>query len=331
MPGSFNIINGDRRALEQATGGKQTIIFDKNDYPSTMNVIPIFRYEELGMTGAMGTGVCSAFDVGTGSPKSEIFIGTYQASMVNNIAVSAAGVAPAANINFDNAKAACSSKGAGWHLMTVHEWAAISLWCEANGFQPRGNTDYGRAHDRTLEFGRRNDGALPTATAGTPVIRTGSGPVEWRHNKQLDGIADLVGNVWEWQEGLKLVGGQLHASLFNMQVESGWVAQGAYLDGASGITLTDAAPTIATTSAVWRDMPKSLGYVSNQLLKKLLVEPAGSTLNGRVYSDISGERICQRGGYSKLGGGSGLAALYLGQLRTATSSDFGFRLAYITP
>ena len=40
-------------------------------------------------------------------------------------------------------------------------------------------------------------------------VATGTGPVEWSHNKKTDGIYDLNANVWEWIGGLRLVYGEL--------------------------------------------------------------------------------------------------------------------------
>ncbi len=53
---------------------------------------------------------------------------------------------------------------------------------------------------------RRTD---PGNTAGTARTLTGSGPVEWRHNRKPSGIADLAGNVWEWSAGMRLINGEI--------------------------------------------------------------------------------------------------------------------------
>jgi hypothetical protein len=193
LPASAYIKDVRRHAVERASGGRQTVLYDDLGNPSVMNIIPIFRYEDLGYSADMGAGVVSCFDVGTGTNKSEIFIGAFQSSLVGSRAVSLPRADQATSVNFDTAKGYCANKGAGWHLMTMHEWAAISLWCMANGFEPRGNTNYGRAHDRYVERGRRMDGGLPGDTAGTARVHCGSGPDAWRHNNSPWGISDLVG------------------------------------------------------------------------------------------------------------------------------------------
>lgn len=343
LPASAYIKDVSRHAVERASGGRQTVLYDDLGNPSVMNIIPIFRYEDLGYSEDMGAGVVSCFDVGTGTNKSEIFIGAFQSSLVGSRAVSLPRVAPAASVNFDAAKGYCANKGAGWHLMTMHEWAAISLWCMANGFEPRGNTNYGRAHDRYVERGRRMDGGLPGDTAGTARVHAGSGPDAWRHNNSPWGISDLVGNVWEWLDGFKLQDGQIIASTFNTQAEASWAAQAAYFDSTLA---TGGAPRLSdavvnrlgtigdNTNAgylaeeTFSVMAKTGTYVSNQLLKRLLVEPSTVLPKGRVYMRNFGERLPYRGGACLNGIHSGLASLSCSSPRVNMSSSIGFRLAF---
>lgn len=343
LPVSAYIKDVHRHAVERASGGRQTVLYDDLGNPSVMNIIPIFRYEDLGYSADMGSGVVSCFDVGTGTNKSEIFIGAFQSSLVGSRAVSLPRTDQATSVNFDTAKGYCANKGAGWHLMTMHEWAAISLWCMANGFEPRGNTNYGRAHDRYVERGRRMDGGLPGDTAGAARVHCGSGPDAWRHNNSPWGISDLVGNVWEWLDGFKLQDGQIIASTFNTQAEASWAAQAAYFD--STLT-TGGAPKLSdavvnrlgaigdnqnagySANEAFNVMTKAGTYVSNQLLKRLLVEPSTVLPKGRVYMRNFGERLPYRGGDWNSGSPAGLAALGCDGSRVSAHSSIGFRLAF---
>jgi hypothetical protein len=298
-----------RAQVEAATGGKVTVLYDDKGFPSYMHVIPKFRYEDLGFGDQLGTGVATAFVKGS-SELSEIFIGQYQAQVHDNRAVSLPGRDPRASITYDASKTACEAKGAGWHLMTMHEWAAIALWCKANGFSPRGNTNYGRAHDATHEVARRQDGGTAGESSGTARILTGSGPASWRHDGTMGGIADLVGNVWEWQDGMKLVDGRVFASADNdyTRAEEDWDDTGIDLGATSG----------------WN----TSGTTGSQLTDRLLITHAGVDFQGRLYTTLEGERFPGRGGGWSSGSHAGLGALHLDSTRASTAALRGFRPAF---
>ena len=325
--GGATILDAERYALERATGGRQTIIRDSAGNANAMFVLPRFSYADLGMTADMGTGDITAFDFGSGSIKGEIFIGAYLAS--GSGAVSAPRQDPRASLDHTAARNACSAKGAGWHLMTAHEWAAIALWCMANGYEPIGNTNWGRSHAKTWMVGDRADNRAPGDTAGTGRTQTGSMGSEATHTRTLGGIADLVGNVWEWQDGLLLQGGQIKASTHNTQPEANWALQAAFFDAPSSApVLSNAITRAASVSAEWKSVTKSASYVSNPLLKRLLIEPASALPTGRIYINNEGERLPCRGGDWSYGAYAGLVALNLNNSRVNTGAYIGFRPAF---
>ena len=339
--GGATILDAERYALERATGGRQTIIRDSAGNANAMFVLPRFTYADIGMTTDMGAGDITAFDVGTGSIKGEIFIGAYLAS--GSGAVSAPRQDPRTSLDHTAARNACSAKGAGWHLMTAHEWAAIALWCMANGYEPIGNTNWGRSHAKTWMVGDRADNRAPGDTAGTGRTQTGSMGSEATHTRTLGGIADLVGNVWEWQDGLLLQDGRFKISAYNTQAEVDWAFVDAFLDastptGGSPIlsnavnnrlgAIGDNANAGNSANVDWRSMTKSGGYVSNQAMKRLLLEPAGALPQGRIYMRNFGERLPSRGGGWLGGAGAGLAALALDGSRAGTGANLGFRPAF---
>ena len=324
-----------RASVEAKTGGRLTVLYDDQGHPNVMHVLPRFRYEDLGFDTEMGTGDCTAFLV-DGVAKPEIFLGAYQASNVGAGACSLPYQTPRVSINWDNSKAACEAKGTGWHMMTVHEWAAVALWCIANGFEPRGNTNHGRAHDAPHEVGTRQDGGThpPGVSDGTGNILTGSGPAAWRHDGTYAGIADLVGNVWEWQWGLKLDDGEIFVAPDNdfTLAEGSWPSTGKFARGdlGGGITLAEEGSAAeSTTNVAWTDTALVEGYTSSQLLRRVLVEPSGISIQGRFYSRDFGERFPIRGGSRAGGGNAGLAALYLYDTRTVTNLSIGFRPAFV--
>ena len=336
-----------RHAVESVTGGKNTVLYDIHGNANVMVVIPKFTYDELQMTVDMGTGVCTAF-LKDSVEMPEIFIGKYLAS--GSQAVSMHSVDPRASINFDSAKSACQGKGAGWHLMSVHEWAAISLWCIANGVQPRGNTEYGRAHDKKWEFGKRYDGRLPNDRSGTGRTNCGSGPATWAHDQTNTGVYDLVGNVWEWQDLLKTQDGQIICTPDNddTTLEAQWIAQECFFDspqsggaesGFRGEQFLNSQVTkyagpvgdngyYGDNHRTWESITKDPSYISNELMKRLLIEPLGKGIQGRMYIRNYGERLPLRGGGWDSGSSAGLAALYLSHAPSGAGSGIGFRPAF---
>lgn len=307
-----------RASVEAASGGKQTVMYDDRGYPSYMTIIPKFNIEDIDAT--MGTGVHPAFIVG-GVTKGQIYIASYPATIADGRACSIPGQVPSVSINFDGAKSYCTSKGQGWHLMTAWEWAAIALWCLKNGFQPRGNTNWRRSHEQTYETGGATDGGVPGAVSGEGRTYGGSGPTSWRHDNTYQGIADLVGNVWEWNDGLKIIDGRIYVPSDNdfTMAEALWPATSVYFDAtvgpgdrvgaaasgapvlSNGITKYSETPTPAggtdpgdfdySTVANWKDMTASAGYdtliaADRQKMAQLMIAPkltsAGTAFFGGV-------------------------------------------------
>jgi len=195
-----------RAAIEAATGGLCTVHYTQSGQPSYFRWIPKFNLEDLGPD--YGTGVHPAFVV-DGVVRDGLWIGMYPGIIKNGELLSLPGVDPTVShpyTYFVNAARAC---GAGFHVMTNAEWAAVALLTAKSGAQPRGNTQWGRAHDATWETARRVDGGTPGNTSGTGRTLTGAGPLTWRHDGSPAGIADLVGNVWEFTPGMRLVDGEI--------------------------------------------------------------------------------------------------------------------------
>lgn len=338
--------DGYKRAIEHASGGRNTVVYDAQGNPNIMVVVPRFNYEDLDLPELeLGEGTPTAF-MTNGVPRSEILIGKYLASTAPGGCAVIGGVQPRVSVNFDVAKGLCTAKGAGWHLLSAHEWAAIALWSLANGTVPRGNTNYGRSHENYLETARRSDNGIPGDTAGTGRTDTGKGPATWNHDHGDWGVADLVGNVLEWNDQMKLQDGRIIVTLDNNPevAEANWTPQSAFFDGTTdtgGVPVLnskvvnrhgdigDDANAGTSVNAVWMSIAKDPSYAPSQLLRRLLIESASATDNvtGRLDVRNYGERFPLRGGSWRSGASAGLGYLSLDNSRANSYSLFGFRPA----
>ncbi|MBQ7703714.1 MAG: SUMF1/EgtB/PvdO family nonheme iron enzyme [Firmicutes bacterium] len=187
----------------QALCPSNEILYDDKNRPSIMVKIPKMTYAELGMGDSTAT--FPAFIV-NGQEVDAIWISKYQNVVQDSRAYSLPGKDPKASINFDAALAACTAKGAGWHLMTAMEWGLMLRICAKAGITPLGNNNYGKHNSETAYK------AIPMTKDGTGKtlhVATGTGPLSWSHDQTVAGIWDLCGNVWEWTGGIRSVYGEL--------------------------------------------------------------------------------------------------------------------------
>lgn len=193
-----------RTAIEAASGGAQTVLYTPRGQPTFVNIIPKANIETLNP--ALGiTGVHPAFKSGD-KEISQLYIGTYQGSIVNGELLSLPNVDPnARNATLNAAISAAKAIGSTWHVMTNAEFSLMQAIAVNNRFNPHGQITIA-GFNSTGEHGRRLDGKAP-GEAGDIFIYTGSGPVSFRHDGNFSGISDIVGSLWEQTPGARVVPG----------------------------------------------------------------------------------------------------------------------------
>ena len=353
-----------RQSIEAASGGKNTVVYDDKGNPSIMVVVPKFKLSDIDATWPSDPHPAFIVD---GREMSEIYISKFLNVVRDGRALSLPGQDPAVYVTFDTARNYCTAKGPGWHLMTNAEWAAIALWCWKNGFMPRGNNNYGCDHSATYERGKVTYQYQDGATIRDGRTATGSGPASWYHDNTPFGIADLNGNVWEWNDGLKLVDGKIYVhgtggvAMNNFKTQNasrnvtGWLDTGAYFDnttaGNANQTASDIGgdPMISNSlsnpmyttdpsadssygysTVTFESLTAKAGYTPPAMLKHLAIQPPGANLGGDLLHIRNyGERLPVRGGGWGNAADAGVFSLYLNGARANSSNSIGFRSAYI--
>jgi hypothetical protein len=364
----FSIKDTYRQAVEAATGGKNTVMYDDKGNPSVMVVIPRFNIGDVIPGGSASPH--PAFVV-NGAVKSEIYISKYQNIVHNGRAYSIPMQDPAVYTKFDQALGYCAAKGAGWHLMTNAEWAAIALWCKKNGYMPRGNNNYGSDISAPHEKGKET-----YASSGkTARVATGSGPASWAHDGTNDGIFDLNGNVYEWVGGMRLNNGEIQVIPDNNAADksvdqsaasaawrainltnSGYIGGTMVAPGTTGTAKYDSvnpgtagglgaaqiddvidnstAPASGDdgyNSMAFEALAADTGITVPEIMKALALAPIDASHGGDIlYLRNYGERLPFRGGYWYDGISAGVFALNCSYTRTYSNNYVGFRSAFVS-
>ena len=349
-------------AVEALTGGNNSVIFDVDGYPSIVVKFDKKQIADLITDGSASTH--PAFIV-NGVEVPAIYISKYQNFVMNGKAYSLPFKDPAVYVNFDQAKQYCEAKGAGHHLMTNAEWAAIALWCRKNNCMPRGNNNYGKDHSAAWEKGivtyRYEDGGVTRDGR----VATGSGPVSWSHDGTPAGIWDLNGNVYEWVGGYRTLDGEIHVIPDNnaaAQIDQGlnstlWKAileNGSLVDPGTADTLKwDYLSMPSGSSGFAFRLVKNITnrpdddspYGSNsfatlaaiegltvpEILKALAIMPADNGDHGGdyLYMRNRGERLGARGGNWVNTSLAGVFSLGGFNARSDSPHYLGFRSAFI--
>lgn len=340
------VIDGLRRSVEAASGGKMTVHYTAKGQASYFFIQPAFLASDVDPN--LPNELHPMFVAGEENKK-ERHIGAFQGVVINGELVSTPCADPGASRNFDSFASAARACGPGFGLMTNADWAGIGAWCRANDFYPRGNSNFGQDRHRAFETGTRQDSGIAGDGSGSARTLTGSGPTSWRHNNDMIGISDLCGNVWEWAPGMRIVDGEIHIIKDNdaaLDVTDFGASSSAWraIDASNGdlvapghsraIKLASSGSAdytiVASSGSDFKTLTaNAIGPAALTMLKLHGMFPLGNDIgDDRLSFNLKGERVPFRGGYWYPSNRSGVFTVNLVYARSVTATLFGARPAF---
>lgn len=304
---------------------RNEVIFDDRGRP---DILVVFTPDELKLP-----------DTLKGRKVKEYAISKYPNTMIDGRPYSLPFMPPAVNVNHDEAIRLCEAKGPGWHLITNDEWAALARQSWENDTVPTGNTNSGKSHSHPEQKGTTYQNSYGKTLAG-------SGPIEWNHDRTAEGVADMVGNVWEHVGGVRFLNGQAQI-IPNNEAAAGadqspdskeWTAiytpdgDPVYYNVKDGeIVLQPTAPEGKDYDGVpFCDLHERADMdVPDKLIELGLYPAPGYEGEEYFWLDTDGERCVCRGGSWSNGAGAGVFSLNGGNSRSGVNAHIGFRSALV--
>ena len=304
---------------------RNEVIFDDRGRP---DILVVFTPDELKLP-----------DTLKGRKVKEYAISKYPNTMIDGRPYSLPFMPPAVNVNHDEAIRLCEAKGHGWHLITNDEWAALARQSWENDTVPTGNTNSGKSHSHPEQKGTTYQNSYGKTL-------TGSGPIEWNHDRTAEGVADMAGNVWEHVGGVRFLNGQAQI-IPNNEAAAGadqspdskeWTAiytpdgDPVYYNVKDGeIVLQPTAPEGKDYDGVpFCDLHERADMdVPDKLIELGLYPAPGYESEEYFWLDTDGERCVYRGGGWDYGAGAGVFSLSGDYSRSDSHAGIGFRSALV--
>ena len=151
----------------------------------------------------------------------------------------------------------------------------------------------------------------------------------------------MNGNVWEWQDGFRTVGGRIWVvgedgvPMNNFDTQNtkgnntGWIDTGLCYNGNK---LTTDAKATANCNTAFENIAGASGVTVPAYFKALALAPLATGLKSDhiwTGTDITAEYLPLRGGYWHDRAGAGVFDLDVGRVRSSADWSIGFRAAYV--
>lgn len=339
---------------------------DDAGLPSVLVWIPAFKNSDV-LTGGDDS-IHPAFIV-NGVQIPGFYYSKYQNVVHNGKAYSLPAEAPKTGVSFNAALEYCESKGYGWHRSTAAEWAAIALVSKLNGHLPKGNNCYGRdnyeekyqaipctfdaagnrvvvstgtgpvswSHDNTMSGIWDMNGNVWEVQSG---FRTVYGEIQILANNDAadpDNPQNSTSTCWK---AINAADGTLvdpECTVSGAPVLSGDTVRLDYLDNIWTYSTNITNVLTAAQSCAFYKMAcsEAISDTAKVLLRALALLPDTDAIstdyeNANVaFHNGHAERYMGRGGRHTSMSNAGVFSIYASTGRDTTSSDSGFRAAYI--
>jgi len=374
--GANGFTSADERAewtakMEILSGGKNTIkwVNDGDTTPKYWPSIVVIRpaqIREFYLPGA-GNNIHPAFVAG-GKTYPKYYMGKYPGPYITSngktIMLSLYGFDGMSNMltgayvqpSYDNAVLYGKNGGNGCHAVTNAEWMEVAMSCLRDGFQPKGNNNYGRDYQ---DANSPEYYGVPAYWSSNRIARVlnGSGPISWMHDGSPWGVWGMNGNFYQWTTGFRQKAGEIQVIPNNdaalpetdhSATSEAWkamLADGTLVAPGTEATLKyDATSPISivteitsrTTTPVYNYFGDIVGIAPNEA-KLLGIAPAASSSNlgldmFLLRNDESGtysETFSRRGGDWNFSSNAGVFILNLNNYRSNSYYSVGARPAFL--
>ena len=244
------------------------------------------------------------------------WVGKWQASNNgSNIPQSKPGINLWGSNTRDNAINVCKFKGKNFCMIKNRQWVSIILWCDHHNIYVKGNIygnninnldgDYTTLDQTGRGYHARDGYHLVTGTAF---------PDTWNHNGKSNGIHHMVGNMWEFIDGLENRGGEIYIYDENDN----------YID--SGVSI---AASTSNDGAQIKDITNTSEAILNEGIPNIIdtqgYVPSNLKTDG-MWNNNGGQNTIFRGGSSVDGIHDGLWA-FSGSTLSYSGWHIGFRIS----